>query len=93
MSFQYYTLSIPMNFNGYSFVHLKLVNIVVAIKFVLLSGATKLCIKCDNMNVVEVLTSRRNKDAILVACAGMFAFSPPCLVFLFTVNIFFVNKM
>ena len=67
---QCYALQIPKNFNNYSIVHLEMLNIVVAIKVSANQWRDKkLRIKCDNMAVVEVLTSGRTKDNILAACA------------------------
>ena len=50
---QCYALPIPKDFHQYSIVHLEMLNIV----------------ECDNMAVVEVLTSGKTKDTILATCA------------------------
>ena len=67
---QCYALPIPKDFHNYSIVHLEMLNIVVAIKVWANQWRDKkLRIKCDNMAVVEVLTSGRTKDNILATCA------------------------
>ena len=67
---QCYPLSIPKYFNQYSIVHLEMLNIVVALKVWATQWSNKkLRIKCDNMAVVEVLTSGKTKDSILATCA------------------------
>ena len=67
---QCYALLVPKKFNDYSIVHLEMVNIVVALKIWATEWSNKkLLIKCDNMAVVEVLTSGRTRDNILAACA------------------------
>ena len=57
---QCYALPIPKNFQYYSIVHLEMINILVALK---------VWVKCDNMAVVEVLTSGKTKDRVLGTCA------------------------
>ena len=67
---QCYALPILKTFNEYSIVHPEMVNIVVALKIWATQwNNKKLLIKCDNMAVVEVLTSGRTRDNILAACA------------------------
>ena len=67
---QCYALPIPKNFKNYSIVHLEMLNIVVALKIWAQQWSSKkLRIKCDNMAVVEVLTSGRARDPILALCA------------------------
>ena len=67
---QCYALPIPKKFNNYSIVHLEMLNIVVALKIWATQwSCKKLQIKCDNMAVVDVLTSGRTKDPILGSCA------------------------
>ena len=54
----------------YSIVHLEMLNIVVALKVWANQWSNKkLRIKCDNMAVVEVLTSGKTKDNTLATCA------------------------
>ena len=61
---------IPKNFNNYSILHLEMVNVVVALKIWATQWACKkLRIKCDNMAVVDVLTSGKTKDTIFACCA------------------------
>ena len=67
---QCYALPIPKGFNDYSFIHLEMLNIVVALKVWAHQWANKkLRIKCDNMAVVEVLLSDKTKDNVLATCA------------------------
>ena len=67
---QCYAFPIPKDFNQYSIVHLEMLNIVVALKVWATQWSNKkLHIKCDNMPVVEVLTSGKTKDNILATCA------------------------
>ena len=67
---QCYALPIPRDFRQYSIVHLEMLNIVVALKVWATQWSNKkLRIKCDNMAVVEVLTSGKTKDNILATCA------------------------
>ena len=67
---QCYALPIPKDFHQYSIVHLEMLNIVVALKvWATQWSKKKLRIKCDNMAVVEVLTSGKTKDNILAICA------------------------
>ena len=67
---QCYALPIPKDFHNYSIVHLEMLNIVVALKVWATQWSNKkLRIKCDNMAVVEVLTSGKTKDNILATCA------------------------
>ena len=65
-----YALHIPLAFKNYTIVHLKILNIVVALK--IWGDIWKnqvLDIKCDNMAVVEVLRSGKARDPILATCA------------------------
>ena len=65
-----YSLPIPRGFNNYSIVHLEMLNIVVALKVWANQWANKkVCIKCDNMALVEVLLSGKTKDVMLATCA------------------------
>ena len=49
---------------------LEMVNILVAVKlFAKEWQKKKICVKCDNMAVVQVLSSGRTKDPFLGACA------------------------
>ena len=67
---QCYALSIPKNFNNYSIVHLEMLNIVVALKIWATQwSCRKLRIKCDNIAVVDILTSGKTKDSVLALCA------------------------
>ena len=67
---QCYALPIPKNLNNYSIVHLEMLNIVVALKIWATQwSCKKLQIKCDNMAVIDVLTSGRTKDSVLALCA------------------------
>ena len=67
---QCYALPVPRGFHQYSIVHLEMLNIVVALKVWATQWSNKkLRIKCDNMAVVEVLTSGKTKDNILATCA------------------------
>ena len=67
---QCYALPIPNDFHQYTIVHLEMLNIVVALKVWANQWSNKkLRIKCDNMAVVEVLTSGKTKDNILATCA------------------------
>ena len=65
---QCYALPIPKNFQNYSIVHLEIVNILVALNIWAYQWKDKkIRVKCDNMAVVEVLTSGKTKDGILGA--------------------------
>ena len=67
---QCYALPISKDFHKYSIMHLEMLNIVVALKVWATQWSNKkLRIKCDNMAVVEVLTSGKTKDNILATCA------------------------
>ena len=67
---QWYALPLPKKFNNYSIVHLEMLNIVVALKIWATQwSCKKLRIKCDNMAVVDVLTSGKTKDSVLALCA------------------------
>ena len=53
-----------------SIIHLEMINILVALKvWPYQCKDKKIQVKCDNMVVVEVLTSGKTKDATLGACA------------------------
>ena len=57
------------NFQNYSIVHLEMINILVALKVWAYQWKDKkIRIKCDNMPVVEVLTSGKTKDGVLGCC-------------------------
>ena len=61
-----YALTIPLDLKNYTIVHLEILNIVIAIKIWGNIWKNKaIDIKCDNMAVVEVLTSDRARDPIL----------------------------
>ena len=65
-----YALTIPLGFKNYTIVHLEILNIVVAMKVWGDIWKNKaIDIKCDNIAVVEVLTSGRARDPILATCA------------------------
>ena len=65
-----YALTIPLGFKNYTIVHLEILNKVVAMKIWGDIWENKaIDIKCDNMAVVEVLTSGRVRDPILATCA------------------------
>ena len=60
-----YGLPIQKQFNNYSIVHLVMLNIVVVLKvWASQWSCKKLRIKCDNMVVIEALTSGRTNNAI-----------------------------
>ena len=65
-----YSLPIPIGYNDYTIVHLEILNIVVALKLWGESWQDQVIeIMCDNMAVVEVLTSGRARDPTLATCA------------------------
>ena len=65
-----YSLSIPLGFRDYTIVHLELLNIVVAAKIWAQHWSNqKIQIFCDNMAVVEVLTTGKTRDVTLATCA------------------------
>ena len=65
-----YSLPIPLGFMKYTIVHLEILNIVVAAKIWANHWANqKIQIFCDNMAVVEVLTTGKTRDATLATCA------------------------
>ena len=65
-----YALHIPRGFKDYNIAHLKILNVVVALKIWAPSWANKsIEIMCDNMAVVEVLSSGRARDSIMATCA------------------------
>ena len=65
-----YSLSIPLGFRDYTIVHLELLNIVVAAKIWTQHWSNqKIQIFCDNMAVVEVLTTGKTRDVTLATCA------------------------
>ena len=61
-----YTIPLPLGFKNYNIVHLEMLNIVAALK---LWGPmwrdARIQIHCDNLAVVQVLTSGGSRDAIL----------------------------
>ena len=65
-----YALPIPKDYQGYTIVHLEILNILVACKiWAHFWQAKKVQIFCDNMAVVEALTTGRARDHTLAACA------------------------
>ena len=65
-----YALPIPKGFRDYSIVHLEILNILVACKIWASQWENKkIQIFCDNLAVVEVLTSGRTRDETLAICA------------------------
>ena len=63
--------TIPLGFEHYSIVHLEMLNIVVALK---IWGSmwrdARIQIHCDNLAVVQVLTSGGSRDPVLSTCAS-----------------------
>ena len=67
---QCYALPIPKNLKNYSIIYLEMINILVALKVWAYQWKDKkIQVKCDNMAVVEVLSSGKTKDATVGACA------------------------
>ena len=65
-----YASSLPLNFRDYNTVHLEILNLVVALKVWGHYWADKyIAIRCDNMSVIQVLTSGKTRDPILMLCA------------------------
>ena len=65
-----YTISLPLGFKNYSIVHLEMLNIVVALKvWGPMWRDARIQIHCDNLAVVQVLTSGGSRDSILSTCA------------------------
>ena len=65
-----YSLPIPLGFMGYTIVHLEILNIVVAAKIWATHWSNqRVQIFCDNMAVVEVLTTGKTRDTTLATCA------------------------
>ena len=65
-----YALPIPRGFHDYSIIHLEILNILVACKIWASHWENKkIQIFCDNLAVVEILTSGRTRDETLVTCA------------------------
>ena len=65
-----YHVPIPRHYLGLTIVHLKMINILVALKiFGPLWATKKVLVKCDNQAVVAVLTHSKTKDAFLATCA------------------------
>ena len=65
-----YILHIPLGYINYTIVHLKILNIVLALKVWTENWRDKIIdLKCDNMAVVEVLRSGKAKDGILAMTA------------------------
>ena len=65
-----YALSLPLNFRDYNIVHLKILNLVVAFRVWGHYWADRhIAIQCDNMAVVQVLTSGKTRNPILALCA------------------------
>ena len=64
---QNYALPIPRDFNNNFIVHLEMLNIVLKV-WASQWSCKKLRIRCDNMVVVEVLTSGKTKDVTLALC-------------------------
>ena len=67
---QVYAVKIPKNFENYSIVHLKMLNILVALRIWCQQWAThRILLKCDNQAVVSVLNSGKTHDLTLGAMA------------------------
>ena len=65
-----YHLPIVDQFKNLAITQLEMVNILVAVKLFATSWQKKkICIKCDNMVVVQVLSKGRTKDPFLGTCA------------------------
>ena len=65
-----YSLPIPLGYMNYTIVHLEILNIVVAAKIWANDWANqKIQMFCDNMAVVEVLTTGKTRDTTLATCA------------------------
>ena len=65
-----YHLPIPLGYRNWTFVHLEMVNIRVAVRLFHQQWASKkVLIHCDNAAVVSVLKSGRTRDPYLGACA------------------------
>ena len=65
-----YSLPIPLGFMGYTIVHLEILNIIVAAKIWATHWSNqRVQIFCDNMAVLEVLTSGKTRDTTLATCA------------------------
>ena len=65
-----YHLPIVDQFKNLAITQLEMVNILVAVKlFATAWQKKKICIKCDNMAVVQVLSKGKTKDPFLGACA------------------------
>ena len=65
-----YTLPIPCHYSHLHITQLEMLNVVVALKVWASVWADKIIdIKCDNLAVVEVLTSGKTKDNFLATCA------------------------
>ena len=65
-----YHLPIPCGFKSLDIVHLKMANILVAVKiFARGWSGRRVLIKCNNQAVVAVLNSGKARDAYLGACA------------------------
>ena len=63
-------MPIPLNYAGLHITQLEMLNVVVALKiWAEMWKDTKIAIYCDNLAVVEVLTSGRTKDPYLATCA------------------------
>ena len=65
-----YTLPIPSQFQHLHIAQLEMLNVVVALKVWASAWSDRtIDIKCDNLAVVEVLTSGKTKDTFLATCA------------------------
>ena len=65
-----YTITLPLGFEDHSIFHLEMVNIVVALKvWGPMWRDARIQIHCDNLAVVQVLTSVGTRDPILSTCA------------------------
>ena len=65
-----YALRITKGFQGYNIAHLEILNIVVALKVWGQAWANKsIEIRCDNLAVVDVLSSGKARDSIMATCA------------------------
>ena len=68
--FMVYSVPIPLEFMNYTIVHLEILNIVVAAKIWASHWSNQnIHIFCDNMAVIEVLTTGRTRDTILATCS------------------------
>ena len=75
-----YALPIPKGYLNYNIAHLEILNIIVALKVWATHWANRrIRIHCDNMAVVEILSSGRARDPTLALIARNIWFI--CLIF------------